>query len=212
MARYWVIATVALLAFGTAPISGARDRGGFLEASENPLLGTWLLSEERLNPVHPIRCANMTLTFTHTPGTYNLIRPNQVAVGYMVYTMIDHDHMLIDEIPGCLYQRGPLDGTTPLLDRLKAEAEARRQGALQPPAPLPRTTTAEEAQIAIECMGDTSKPGCMTVDQALERIDGMKEAGPAPATTDNPETRRSMDQLNRAILDLREQARRQTDH
>jgi hypothetical protein len=210
MLRYWVILAVTFLALGTAPAAHARDKEGFLEPSENPLLGTWLLSEERINPNMKLRCANLTLTFTPAPRQYMFYRPNAIAVGRAIITIIDHDHIFIDEIPGCLYQRGPLDGTTPLIDSIRAEAAAQRQRAAEPPAPPPHTTTPEEAQIAITCMGNPSGPGCMTYDQALEKIKELKENEPAPAVAASPEMRRSMDQLNRAILDLQEQARQQT--
>jgi hypothetical protein len=210
MLSYWVILAAAVLALGAAPAAHARDKDGFLEPAENPVLGTWLLSEERINPNMRLRCANLTLTITQSPRTFMLIRPNQVAAGRAIFTIIDHDHIFIDEIPGCLYQRGPLNGTTPLLDQIRAEADAQRQHAAEPPGPPPHTTTPEEAQIAIECMNNPSAPGCLTYDQAIKKIQELKDTEPAPAAVISPELQRSMDQLNRAIRDLQEQARQQT--
>ena len=211
MPPYQVILAVAILAFGTPSGAQARDKDGFLEPAENPLLGTWLLSEERINPNMPIRCSNLTLTFAQGPRLYMFYRPNAVAVGRTIFTIIDHDHIFIDEIPGCLYQRGPLNGTTPLLDSIRAEAEAQRQRAAEPPGPLgppPHTTTPEEAQSAIACMSNPSGPGCLTYDQAMKKLQEQTE--PVPAVAASPEMQRSMNQLNKAIRDLQEQARQQT--
>ena len=186
MASHWVILALAGLALGTVPAADARDKDGFLEPAENPLLGTWLLSAEGINPNMPTRCGLLRMTFTQTPRTYMQFRPNAVAAGQRVFTILDHDHIMVDEIPRCTWQRGPLNGTTPLLEQIKAEAEAKSQQAAGPSAPPPYTPPPDQPQA---------------------------EAGPvtAPAPTRmSPELQQSMDQLNQAIRDLQEQARQQS--
>jgi hypothetical protein len=130
---------LAALSLATVSAADARDKDGFLEPAENPLLGTWLLSAEGINPNMPIRCGMPRMTFTQVPRTYIQFRPNAVAAGQRVYTILDHDHIMLDEIPRCTYQRGPLDGTTPLLDSIKAEEEAKRQSTAEPPVPPAET-------------------------------------------------------------------------
>jgi hypothetical protein len=215
VARYWVILAVAGLVLGTVPVADAWAKDSFLEPAENPLLGTWLLSEEGINPNLPVRCAVLRMTFTQAPRTYIQVRPNAVAAGQRIYTILDHDHIMVNEIPRCTWQRGPLNGTTPLLEQIKAEAEAKRQQAAAPVAPPPHTLTPEELQRRIDEMANPSLPHQLTYNEAIEEIEQQPQAEAAPATvpppaTTSPELQRSMDQLHQAILDLQEQARRQT--
>ena len=206
---------LAVAALGLAMVSAAdaRDKDGFLEPSENPLLGTWLLSAEGINPNMPVRCGMLRMTFTQAPRTYIQFRPNAVAAGQRIYTILDHDHIMIDEIPKCTYQRGPLNGTTPLLDSIKAEEATKGHSAAEPPLPTPHTPTQEEVQGQIDEMANPSQPHQMTYDEAIQEINKVPaaEAGPpaAPSPITSPELQRSMSQLNQAIRELQEQARQQ---
>lgn len=207
---------LALAALGLATVSAAdaRDKDGFLEPAENPLLGTWLLSAEGINPNMPVRCGMLRMTFTQSPHTYIQFRPNAVAAGRRVYTILDHDHIMLDEIPRCTYQRGALDGTTPLLDSIQAEAEAKQHSAAEPPLPPPHTPTQQEVQRQIDEMANPSQPRRLTYDEAIQEIETLPPAGagppaaPPPITTD-PELQRSLSQLDQAIRELQERARQQ---
>jgi hypothetical protein len=128
---------LAVAALGSIAVSSAnaRDKDGFLEPAENPLIGTWLLSAEGINPNMPIRCGMLRMTFTQVPRTYIQFRPNAVAAGQRIYTILDRDHIMLDEIPRCTYQRGSLNGTTPLLESIKVEEETKRQPAAEPALP-----------------------------------------------------------------------------
>ena len=207
---------LALAALGLATVSAAdaRDKDGFLEPAENPLLGTWLLSAEGINPNMPIRCGMLRMTFTQSPHTYIQFGPNAVAAGQRVYTVLDHDHIMLDEIPRCTYQRGPLDGTTPLLDSIQAEAEAKQHSAAEPPLLAPHTPTQQEVQRQIDDMTDPSQPRRLTYDEAIQEIAKLPPAGAGPAAaatpiTTDPELQRSLSQLDQAVRELQELARQQ---
>jgi hypothetical protein len=213
MSPFGIGLVVAALGLATVSTADARDKDGFLEPAENPLLGTWLLSAEGINPNMPIRCGMLRMTFTQAPRTYMQFRPNAVAAGQRIYTILDHDHIMIDEIPRCTYQRGPLNGTTPLLESIEAEKAAKRQSAVEP-LPPPHAPTQEEVERQIDEMANPSQPHRLTYDEAIQEINKMPaaEAGPpaapSPITT-SPELQRSMSELNQAIRELQEQARQQ---
>src|SRR5665213_234541 len=103
MSLFRIGLAVAALGLATLSAADARDKDGFLEPAENPLLGTWLLSAEGINPNMPIRCGMLRMTFTQSPRTYIQFRPNAVAAGQRIYTILDHDHIMLDEIPRCTY-------------------------------------------------------------------------------------------------------------
>jgi hypothetical protein len=214
MSLFRIGLAVAALGLATLSAADARDKDGYLEPAENPLLGTWLLSAEGINPNMPIWCGVLRMTFTQSPRTYIQFRPNAVAAGQRIYTILDHDHIMLDEIPRCTYQRGPLNGTTPLLDSINAEAEAKRQSAAEPPMPPPSTPTQQEVQRQIDEMANPSQPHRLTYDEAIHEINKLPpaEAGPpavpSPIST-SPELQRSMSQLNQAIRELQERARQQ---
>jgi hypothetical protein len=214
MSPFGIGLVVAALGLATVSAADARDKDGFLEPSENPLLGTWLLSAEGINPNMPIRCGMLHMTFTQSPRTYMQFRPNAVAAGQRIYTILDHDHIMIDEIPRCTYQRGPLNGTTPLLESIKAEEAAKRQSAAVPPLSPPRTPTQDEVQRQIDEMANPSQPHRLTYDEAIQEIEKLPAAedgppaAPAPVAT-SPELQRSMNQLDQAIRELQERARQQ---
>lgn len=217
MSPFGIGLVVAALGLVMVSAADARDKDGFLEPAENPLIGTWLLSAEGINPNMPIRCGMLRMTFTQSPRTYMQYRPNAVAAGQRIYTILDHDHIMLDEIPRCTYQRGPLNGTTPLLDSINAEADAKRQSAEEPPLPLPHTPTQEEVQRQIDEMANPSQPHRLTYDEAIQEINKLPpaEAGPPaapPPITTSPELQRSMSQLDQAIRELQEQARQQAGH
>ena len=178
MLLFRIILAVAVLGLAKVPASDAADNTvASIDPAHNPLLGIWLLSEEVINPNLPTRCVNQRLVLAPTsqtsidgtdrregPARYVVYGPKAMAIygiaGYRIYTIIDHDHIMLNEIPRCTWQRGALNGTTPLLEKLAMEAQ---------PAPAE-----------------------------------------APETmTNNPDLRRSMDELGRAIHDLQERARQQ---
>jgi hypothetical protein len=214
MSPFGISLVVAALGLATVSAAAARDKSGFLEPAENPLLGTWLLSAEGINPNLPIRCGMLHMSFTQSPRTYMQFGPNAVAVGQRIYTILDHDHVLIAEIPRCTYQRGPLDGTTPLLESIKAEEEAKQRSAAEPPLPPPHTPTREEVERQIDEMAHPSLPHRLTYDEAIREIEKLPAAeaeppaAPAPVAT-SPELQRSMRQLDQAIRELQERARQQ---
>jgi hypothetical protein len=213
MSPFGIGLAVAALGLATVSAANARDKDGFLEPAENPLIGTWLLSAEGINPNMPIRCGMLRMTFTQSPRTYIQYGPNAVAAGQRIYTILDHDHIMIDEIPRCTYQRGPLSGTTPLLNSIEAEKAAKRQSAVEPLPPSPNTPTQEEVQRQTDEMANPSQPHRLTYNEAIQQNNKLPpaEAGPpaAPPPITSPELRRSMDQLDQAIRELQEQARQQ---
>jgi hypothetical protein len=132
-----------------ARAAGSPD--GSLDPSHNPLIGTWLLSAELVNPNLPIRCHADRIEFTPTTqtGIYQSVSSPasaryvgagpKIAVwgnyGYKLYTVIDNDHIMLDEIPRCTWQRGQLGGQTAMLRKLAAERgeTASAQTAATPP-------------------------------------------------------------------------------
>lgn len=181
MRPFRIVAAIAVLGLTMVPGADAADNtAASVDPAHNPLLGTWLLSEEVVNPNLPMRCVNYRMVLTATtqtgidatgrqegPARYGVYRPNAMAIygayGYKMYTIIDHDHIMLDEIPRCTWQRGALNGTTPLLDKLAMEAQ---------PPPV---------------------------------------QAPSPMTND-PDLRRSMDDLGRAIQDLQYKAQHDGSH
>jgi hypothetical protein len=122
---------------GCVGAATAAHASGELDPSQNPLLGTWLLSAEVVNPNLPIRCTADQVEFTPTtqtdvyksvpssaPARYVSMGP-KIAVwgssGYKIYTVIDHDHIMLDEIPRCTWERGAPGGQTALLQQLAVE-------------------------------------------------------------------------------------------
>jgi hypothetical protein len=214
MSPFGIGLVVAALGLATVSAADARDKDGFLEPAENPLLGTWLLSAEGINPNMPIRCGMLHMSFTQSPHTYIQFRPNAVAAGQRIYTILDHDHIMIDERPRCTYQRGPLNGTTPLLESIKAEETAKRQSAAEPPLPPPHTPTQDEVERQIDEMANPLQPHRLTYNEAIQEIEKLPvaEAGPPAApvpVATSPELQRSMRQLDQAIRELQERARQQ---
>ena len=147
-----IILAAAIAGLATIPAGHAADNTvASIDPAHNPLLGTWLLSEEVINPNLPTRCVSHRMVLTPTsqtsidgtdrresPARYAVYGQKAMAIygnaGYRIYTIIDHDHIMLDEIPRCTWQRGALNGTTPLLDRLAMDAQPA-------PAAAPDATT-----------------------------------------------------------------------
>lgn len=173
-----------------APLAMALDKNGYYDASDNPLLGTWLLSGQVINPNLPTTCGIDRMAFTPTTselftdgGGHSKTKaqfiprgPNMVTVnGGLTLKLIDHDHIMQDEIPRCIWQRGPIDGSTPLLDqRYQAMAAKLPGAAASAPStagaaqPTPATTTPELER----AMKD--------LDQAIQELE-QQTAAPGPA-------------------------------
>ncbi len=100
----------------------------------------------------------LRMTFTQAPRTYIQFRPNAVAAGQRIYTILDHDHIMIDEDTQVhLPTRPPINGTTPLL-RQHQGGGAAAKGTLcsRAPLPPPHTPTQEEVQGQIDEMANPS--------------------------------------------------------
>jgi hypothetical protein len=138
MKLFHIAMAIGALSAATATCAvTAAHADGSLDPSRNPLIGTWLLSEELVNPNLPLRCHADRITFTPTTqtGIYNSVSSPasaryvaagpKIAVwgnhGYKLYTVIDHDRIMLDEIPRCTWQRGELSGQTAMLQKLAAE-------------------------------------------------------------------------------------------
>jgi hypothetical protein len=100
----------------------------------------------------------------------------------------------------------PLNGTTPLLDSINAEAEAKPQSAAEPAMPPPHTPSQEEVQRQIDEMANPSRPHQLI--NKLPPAEAGPPAAPSPIST-SPELQRSMSQLDQAIRELQERARQQ---
>jgi hypothetical protein len=187
MSRFHTIFAAAVLCSATVPSANALDKGGYYDASDNPLLGTWLLSAEVINPNFPTHCPTERMAFTptssesfgergaHFKGAAQFIPggPKSVTVmsgGIWTYILIDHDHILQDQIPRCTWQRGPLNGSTPLID---ARYPGAAPGAGAPP-PAPASFVPDTQ----------SSPAFNSVD--LKRLDEMKKSIDAFIQQDDP--------------------------
>ena len=153
-----ILLAVAVLGLANIPAcDAADDTVASIDPAHNPLLGTWLLSAEVVNPNLPTRCVNKRFVLTPTsqtridgtvrsegPARYAVYGPKAMAIygsaGYRIYTIIDHDHIMLDEIPRCTWQRGALNGTTPLLEKLALEAQPA-------PAPAPAEALTNDADL-----------------------------------------------------------------
>ena len=174
MAQFRNTLAAAVFFLATIPAANALNKDGYYDASDNPLLGTWLLSAEVINPTYTVHCTTERMAFTPANAEYfgeggghflgralflprgaksltiiHLESSTVMNSGNATYIFLDHDHILEDAIPRCTWQRGALNGSTALIDAHHAAASP---AALAPLPTLTNITPQNDASPAFNCV------------------------------------------------------------